>query len=350
MKFALQGQDIQKLRVLFDSLAWNMDVSDFLNEELLGGAPLEEGPFFDFFDSIEEGQSKIIPEKLTGYEEPGLKGHLPKVECFDVEPFVNDPVGKALGNLSANIGDYVLSQKTLPAYQPFLSGEIVGIPSRFYAENAPIGFFKSDYAYLDLSYKGTTWMSLLPHEVITMGKAIEGAEGKCLVYGLGLGYMAALLALKDEVTEVTVIEKEKAVIDIFEEAIRPKLSNVGKIKIIQGDALEFIAPEDTDYLFIDLWHNEEDGLPLYAALAKKEKGLKPVYWIEDSLITYFRRLVTELLLEEIEDVNPIEDEGHYAPLFKSLKETLKDKTFKTYSEIEAFLSDESLKALIRSLR
>ena len=144
-------------------------------------------------------------------------------------------------------------------------------------------------------------MSLIPHEIKTMEEAIKKAKGKVLVYGFGLGYFAYMVARKADVESVTVIESDPSIITFYEEALS-SLFPTGKMQIIEGDALTFASssPKNQyDFLFADIWHDEEDGLPLYEALLKKEGTAKENhYWIEISLLVYARRLLNA----EIEEI------------------------------------------------
>ncbi len=347
MQIRIDAKDSQKLRLLFDSLAWNVDFSDYLNEELLNDVPLTDGPVHEFLKTIEPGKNKIIPARLTGYEEKGIEGHLSKIEHLDPAYYESDPVGKALLGLSFKEGDYELSKKVLRPYTLFLKDEITGVRGRLYAENAPLGFFDRPYEYCDLSYKGQTWMSLLPHEINTMKDVIAASHGKVVLLGLGLGYAAASMALKDNVEEVRVVEKDREIISIFERFIRPRLASSAKITVVEGDAMDYRLPEDADFLFADLWHNEEDGLPMYLQLVEKEGKIPHYYWIEKSLITYFRRIVMEEIAEEAEGFSPEGGDGEIERIFSRLKDFLKEKSLTGYQAIEDFLSDANLTNLIR---
>ena len=46
-----------------------------------------------------------------------------------------------------------------------------------------------------------------------------------------------------------------------------------KIKLIQRDALEVASEKEfnCDFCYVDLWHDCEDGLPLYLSFKKREK-------------------------------------------------------------------------------
>jgi AraC-like DNA-binding protein len=59
-------------------------------------------------------------------------------------------------------------------------------------------------------------MSITPNEIVTMREPVARASGRVLTLGLGLGYYAYMVHLKEDVTDVTVVEREQAVIDLFE--------------------------------------------------------------------------------------------------------------------------------------
>ena len=58
-------------------------------------------------------------------------------------------------------------------------------------------------------------MLITPNEIETMKKSISEATGNVLTYGLGLGYYAYMVSMKENVESVTIVEKDKEIIDLF---------------------------------------------------------------------------------------------------------------------------------------
>ena len=57
-------------------------------------------------------------------------------------------------------------------------------------------------------------MSLNPNEIETMKPFINKGHGNVLVLGLGMGYVPFMMALKDDVRHITIIEKDKNIIGV----------------------------------------------------------------------------------------------------------------------------------------
>jgi hypothetical protein len=134
----------------------------------------------------------------------------------------------------------------------------------------PIKYFpakvgKAELSYslrgFSLKYDDEEWMSLDPRTEIQVREQffeIENAYGVCVTTGLGLGIIQTLLALKPEVTEVIVYEKNQDMIDLFKILMKTSPIALDKIQIIckDADSLENIT---CDCLFMDHYENESVG-------------------------------------------------------------------------------------------
>lgn len=151
-----------------------------------------------------------------------------------------------------------------------------------------IGYFKDKYIYPCVMENNNIWMLITPNEINTMKKAINNSFGNVLTYGLGLGYFIYMISLKDEVQSITVIEKNRDVIDLFNNYILPKFKYKDKIKIICDDAYEYAKKKIFyDYVFIDIYHDVSDGLDDYIYFKMLERDdVKYDYWIEDTIKCY----------------------------------------------------------------
>lgn len=235
----------------------------------------------------------------------------------------------------------------------FVYDELLIDPLTF-GETTRFGFFTSAFPFLALAQDGRTWMSVTPHEINTMKKEIGEAHGKVLTFGLGLGYYAYECLRKDNVTSVTVIEKDPTLIAFFKERILPFFPHKEKLRLIEEDAFHYaagMAKEHYDYAFVDLWHLPEDGLPLYLrmrSLEKKSPATTFTYWVETSLLSLLRRAFLILLQEEM---NGSKDEDYdFAAsesdaLINKLHRVLKKESFVSSGQIIAALSDDSLRKL-----
>ncbi len=102
------------------------------------------------------------------------------------------------------------------------------------------------------------WMSLTPHEIESQELGFQYAFGKMVIMGLGMGWITANAALNPQVTNVTVVERDPDVINLFYEsgAFESIPSSAQqKIAIVEADALEWHpGPGQTiDFLYADIW-------------------------------------------------------------------------------------------------
>ena len=158
---------------------------------------------------------------------------------------------------------------------------------------AQVGFFTEKFIYPALLENGRIWMSVTPNEIETMRGPLSRASGRVLTFGLGMGYFAFHASQKEEVSEVTVVERSPQAIALFTKYLLPRFSFPQKIHVIQADAFDFAAEESNlnpfDYLFIDLWRDVSDGLSLYKrfkALSSVKRKKLVDYWIESTLQFY----------------------------------------------------------------
>lgn len=152
-----------------------------------------------------------------------------------------------------------------------------------------IGYFSSQYKYPCIYQNNREWMMITPNEINTMKRYIDEAYGHVVTYGLGLGYYAYMVSLKENVSKITIVEKDKEVIDLFNKYILPQFKNKDKIEVINMDAFKYNENVKCDYLFIDIWHDPSDGIELYRQFKMVEKpGIKYGYWIEKTMLCYIQ--------------------------------------------------------------
>ena len=133
-------------------------------------------------------------------------------------------------------------------------------------------------------------MSDSPQEMFLQYDAYKNSNGKVLVGGLGLGLYANMIAKKDNVTEVVVIEKDSDVIKL----IRPFIKGE-KIRVINDDIPKFIkeTKESFDYVYIDIHYStgateyKYTVLPLRKMLDEKFPRVKSDFWGEEEMKTQY---------------------------------------------------------------
>lgn len=272
---------------------------------------------------------------------------------LDVDDYTNNPYFKNIRPKRKRIGDVEIGYQSYKRGEQFLYDEIEVSDDGLFKEHNKIGYFDKEFEYLAIKKNGYTWMSVIPHEINTMRKAIEESNGNVVALGLGLGYFAYMASLKDDVHEVTILEKDKEVISLFKKEMLPFFEHKEKIKIIEGDALdELKKSKNVDYVFADLWHGAEDGLPLYSKITKIAKGTDKTtfsYWIEESILCLVRRALI-ILLDESRNASKDEDyefaETFSDELINALYKATKEKNIRNINNIRDMLSSKSLNEIV----
>jgi 16S rRNA G966 N2-methylase RsmD len=269
---------------------------------------------------------------------------LKNLKKLDPEEYLNNPYVKVISSQGKK-GPYVLKYLTYSPYQLFAYDDIK-VDDK-YQEHSAIGYFDTEFSYLALVNNQNVWMSLNPNEIQTMKPYIEKGKGQVLVLGLGMGYVPFMLALKKEVKSITIIEKDPAIIALFEEIIIPNFPNKEKIIVIKDDALAFLRKnqkgEQYDYLFADLWHNADDGLELFVALKRINRNID--CWLETSLIALLRRNMITLLEEQLEgkdESNYRYAKTYYDKLINTFYQKTKNLVLALPDDVDKLLDDDNL--------
>ncbi len=260
-----------------------------------------------FGDAIRDAVYRIFEEEAAAPYEALMKRYTPEAlaeALFDAaavqihrlpaETVLENPYYKAVrpvkgtaGAISLLTSDYVpyemfqMYHEERPRVSPFVT--------------ADIGFFEKPVTFPVLEEDGRVWMSVVHSEIASMAAGIAAAHGRVVTFGLGLGYYAFMAAAKDDVSHVTVIERNPDVIALFETYILPQFPFAEKIEIIEADAFQFLEETEDgayDFGYADFWEGTEDGTLLYLKFLQKAKRFaktKFAYWIESVFIdAYFR--------------------------------------------------------------
>ena len=157
-----------------------------------------------------------------------------------------------------------------------------------------------------------------------------------------------MLSRKEDVRSVLIVERDKDIINLFKSLIWPNFTHKEKIKIIEGDAIEYVKKNNQfDYIFADLWHDPEDGLPLFVSLKRINKNID--CWLETSMYALLRRCMITLIEETLNGAK--EEDYRFAKIYtdkvinhyyqKTKKLPLNNK-----EDLDVLLSDEKLLSLI----
>lgn len=275
----------------------------------------------------------------------------PAIKKISVEDYKNNYYRTHIKPKEYKDKQYQLTYLKMNPYQCFPYDDIL-IDAEF-TEVSQIGYFDTSFPYLAVLKDDVVWMSTDPNEINTMSSSIAKAKGNILAFGLGLGYFPIMCASKKEVTSVTIVEKDPEIIKIFKKHILPLFEYKEKITIIEDDAFKYARKDlsEYDYLFIDIWHNPEDGLPMYLSFKNilKGKDIETDYWLEKSILAMYRRCLLTVVEESLmgyTDKNYKTVENEYDFIVNELYFKTKNITFTSLKEIKEILQDKSLLNLI----
>ncbi len=322
MKIKLTQEELEDFGTLLSQLDENIEAGEVYNDILENGY-------------LVDSESSTYP-----------------ISKLNPEPYYNDPYMKNVRPKPLRKGKWSLKTNKYVPHQGFLYDEIKSGEDDGYREHTPFGYFEKPFNYLAIDEGKTNWMSITPHEINTMRKAIKEAHGRVLVLGLGLGYYPFMVSQKPEVEGVDIIEISREPIEIFKEAIFPFFKQKQKIKVISIDAFEYLKnnAKQYDYVFADLWHLPEDGLPMYSKLLKLERDRTSYsYWIENEMLIMARRAMLILIDEYIN--NPerqqFEELSFSDKLINAIDRTTASTEVESFDDIMGLISNRSLKQILK---
>ena len=351
MKFSLAEKEEKKLLALFAQHEKNVDYFIYLSRVLTDNPQLldekAQAKCKDKNDFEKKNLAFNQLEKLYKYDNDFVKDNIRwDTVLLAAEDFKANPYLKAINDLTFKEEGWALSRINRKAYTlcPYQEEYAYGAN---YSIKMSLMMFKSDYIYPSISLYDTEWMSLNQHEIRTMEIPIQLARGKVLTLGLGLGYYAYMVSLKEEVKEVHIVEMDLELIKLFTKYLLPLFPHREKIHIHKADAFHFITTirdRDYDFIFADLWHDVSDGLPMYIKLKETLNSFKQTqchYWIEGSLVTYLRTLVIGIMKDEY-----YQNDNDYNEFQLSIKNKLLKHTIKDSSDVDSLLSLKGLNQLL----
>ena len=295
-------------------------------EEITNGVKeSEQRAFVSFLANVfseNEDEIRVIEKE---YLSQGIKQLSP-------EEYLENPFFKNIKIPEIKEGNWNFGYQSYKPYEGFIYRDIEVLPN--YTEIPQIGYFDTEFTFPTVFENGVEWMAIKPNEIETMKQPIENAQGRVLVYGLGIGYFAYMVSQKQEVESVTIVERDQNVINLFEQHILPQFPNKSKINIVKSDAFDYAKNQmkkgNYNYVFTDLWHDVSDGVDLYVKM-KKYEGTCPnsrfEYWIEKSLLSSIRWSI-----------------------FGGIYTRVKQNSFNgTIEEVEKYLTDDYLKSFVKFL-
>jgi len=278
------------------------------------------------------------------------------VKNLQAKTYVSNPFYQHMKMTFQSSGKWQLVQESYKPYQPVICGDVTTDVKRHYLDITPIGYFKEPFSFIALKENDVTWMSLTPFEMETMANALNSVSGTVVALGLGLGYFASMAAMKTNVKQVIVVEKDKQVIELYTKHIQPFIPHQNKITIVQNDAFTFLNQKVfADHIFVDIYRTAQDGLPLYIAFKKIEKKLaNPTwhYWLEDSILGLFRRYLMIYLKEQYRGLG----HQHYQScktfednMLSEIHRINQDLNIESVMILQSWLSKKSIKEMLTKI-
>ncbi len=255
---------------------------------LLGDCSADENEFEKFY-VIKKLCDKLDIWRRT--DDRYLKELFGRARMFTVREFYRDPYLLNIFVPSAKIGNFALMAVTYDRGEIF-QHEMPDFESDIVVPR--LGFFPELVAFPSI-YEGVIpWVSVCPSEISSMQDQISRAHGRVLVLGLGIGYYPYIVSEKENVDEITIVERQPEIIELFKKNILPQFAKGGKIRIVQSDAYEYLDSVQIgryDFCFADIWEGQMDGVIEYLRIKEYEEklpGTEFTYWIEEQILSCLR--------------------------------------------------------------
>lgn len=351
MHIKLNAKDQQELNNILEQRNTNIAIADMMNIFFNETNYINEvnsvddylGKIKAFFDIVDETDSKILDDAIEYY-----------LKELDIKDLTNNPYYKDIKIKNENSEKYKLSYESYKPYQAFPYDDIEVDSSNYFLEKSKIGYYKENVKFPVIKTKeGTIWMAITPNEINT-SLFLNNLKGNVCIFGLGLGYYAYMCSINKDVSQITIIEKDKEIIELFKREILPQFENKNKINILNCDAIDYIKIKHNSYNYalVDLWHDGNDGLPLYKEFKTYEdnfEGCKFYYWLEESIIAILRRCVIVIIEESLlnyNDDNYLEESNEIDKIINDLYFKTKNLNITNFQQIKNLLSKENLIKLL----
>jgi len=351
MKILLNEQDKKKLDTLLNVKDTNIALADFFNDLI------DNKEYFPEFNKEISSSNKIknliIDHcEMKEYENVFNEYCKDSFSYTDFDEYNKNPYKIAVKPTPFKEKGYSLEYLSYPEKTFFPLDDITVIDN--FKEVSKLAISDTEYKYLAVLNNNRIWMCITPNEINTMAPAISEAKGNVITFGLGLGYFPFMCSLKKEVSKITIIERDQTIINIFTNHLLPFFPNKEKINIVKADAFDLLKRDNLsryDYSFFDMWHNANDGLPLYLRIANYHIKCNTGFWLETSIIALGRRYLLTLIEESLsgfKDKDYLNVKNNDDRILKTLYFKAKDLVIKNSTELVEFLSNINIKKLLRN--
>ena len=353
MNFHLDPHDIEQFNSFYDKMQKNIELSDFYNELLdqSYALSLHYNKNFSFLTNL-KNFFEFDQNFLNYFKEYHLETNF---KLIQPSAYLNNAFVKNIQLDNVFYLNYAFQKNAYQPYQCFVYDEIE--VDKNFLEFTKIGYFNQPLHYLTLQEDQNIWMLMTPHEINTMHKAIQEASNHVLTFGLGMGYFAYMCSLKKEVKSITIIEKNQDIIDLFNRYIFPQFPYPKKINIIHDDVDSFMQNYSLklyDYLFVDIYRDTTDGLPIYVKLIKPliHSKIQFRFWIENSLIIMLRRCLINAFYEIVNQIHtPFTIQTYSDYVIELFKNCLIHENITNFQTLKRYLQKQNMiKLLLKAIK
>jgi ribosomal protein S18 acetylase RimI-like enzyme len=186
---------------------------------------------------------------------------------------------------------------------------------------AQFGYFQNWQGQGDINalyFDEQTWMSDARDEVDSQTPHVAAAFGHVVVMGAGMGIALYNLLTRPEVTRVTLVERDRQVIDLLRQSVElDRWGGVEKLRVEIADALDYIPDAPVEHLYADIWAapGEPRSIPDMQQMQAHVRAAQVGWWGQELLfldwlagrtpkLENYRAWAKELGLPLIEQNNP----------------------------------------------
>jgi hypothetical protein len=119
------------------------------------------------------------------------------------------------------------------------------------------------------------WMSLTPAELLTLRPGTKLAKGRVIIAGLGLAHQLIEVGKRRAVTEITVVERSRELVDLVMPRAMAVLAQHGRtqVRVLGGDAFELLRKLEADVALIDVFPAYGDNREAMTKLRQQCKNI-----------------------------------------------------------------------------
>ena len=271
-------------------------IKEYLNRLKINNSKTELNDFLDGYVDIQDEKAAIKELKQAG-EQDDIKSLF-----IEKKDYIDNPYLKNINFKDIKLKDFSYETVTIEKGYLFNIDEIQDDKNKELNDYMILRAYKQDTDMMFLKQGKQEWMMASISEFRTNDPYAKKAHGNIITFGLGIGYFVYMASLNENVKSITVIEKSKEVIELFNQ-IKDQFPNKD-INIINGDAFDYFNEQylkQFDYIYVDIYQNNIDGRNMIEKLL--EQYLPPYdkcnFWIENSCLSIVKSLIFIYYYEQV---------------------------------------------------